>query len=464
MADDEKKKLYQRISRANIHAVLDRMRVLGFWPAGRGLPPNPADEVAARAAIEKELEQLRGESALGGLKAIEEALREERKRRWEESKKRRAEGKKLREARAAERRAAWREAKKKLIVHAGTGVSGGLQGKESDEAKLRAKDLPVLHVASDLAAAIGISIGRLRWLTYHRGGATLVHYHRYEIPKKSGGMRAISAPKPALADAQEWILGRILAHLATEPEAHGFVPGHSIVTNATPHLGKRVVINLDLKDFFPTLTFRRVKGLFEKLGYSEQIGTLLALLTTEPPRLPLELEGKVRWVAVGERMLPQGACTSPAITNLVCRRLNRRLAGLAAKRGFQYTRYADDLTFSGDGRSGVRLLLKAVRSILENEGFREHPTKTRVMRTGRRQEVTGVTVNEKPTIGRREVRELRAILHNCEKRGLEAENRENHPNFAAYLQGRVAFVSMVDPTRGAQLRDSLGRALATRGR
>jgi len=105
-------------------------------------------------------------------------------------------------------------------------------------------------------------------------------------------MRAISAPKAALADLQVWVLSRILAPLGAEPEAHGFVPGRSIVTNATPHVSQKIVINLDLKDFFPSVTFRRVKGLFEKIGYSEQVAIVLALICTEPPRLPVEVDGR----------------------------------------------------------------------------------------------------------------------------------------------------------------------------
>lgn len=462
MDKDEKAKLYRRITNANMHLVLARMRVHGFWPQGQGLPPDPVDEAEARAAIEKEIEKLHGQAVAGGLAAIEEALREERKRRWEESKKRRSERKKIREAQAAERRAKWREAKKSLVVHAGVGVSGGLQNIQSNEEELAKRGLPLLHTAKDVAASAGVAFPKLRWLTFHRRGAALVHYHRYAIPKKSGGMRSISAPKPALADLQLWVLSRILMPLAVEPEAHGFVPERSIVTNATHHVGKKIVVNVDMKDFFPTITFRRVKGLFEKVGYSEHVATLLALVCTEPPRIPVEVDGKKLYVALGERMLPQGACTSPAITNLVCRRLDRRLAGVGKKWGFTYTRYADDLTFSGEGKEGVALLLRAVRSVLADEGFAEHPKKTRIMRRGRRQEVTGVTVNQKLGIGRREVRELRAILHNAQKHGLESQNREGHPNFEAHLRGRIAFVAMVDPTTAPPLRAALERAIGGR--
>ncbi|MBX3192494.1 MAG: RNA-directed DNA polymerase [Labilithrix sp.] len=459
MDADEKAKLYRRISSANIHLVLERMRVHGFWPQGQGLPPDPADEVAARAAIEKEIGQLQGAAVAGGLAAIEEALREERRRRWEASKKKRAERKKIRQAQDAERRAQWREEKKSRVVHAGVGVSAGLEDRQSNEEELQRRGLPVLHTAADVAASAGVAFPKLRWLTFHRRGAALVHYHRYSIPKKTGGMRAISAPKSALADLQLWVLSRILTPLHVEPEAHGFVPERSIVTNAKPHVRQRVVVNLDLKDFFPSVTFRRVKGLFQKVGYSEHVATLLALICTEPPRIPVEIDGKKLYVALGERMLPQGACTSPAITNLVCRRLDRRLAGLGHRWGYTYTRYADDLTFSGDGKQGLALLLKGVRGIVSDEGFAEHPTKTRVMRPGRRQEVTGVVVNDKLGVARKDVRQLRAILHNAKVHGLASQNRDNHPNFEAHLRGRIAFVHMIDEAKGKKLLDLLKEAI-----
>jgi len=317
----------------------------------------------------------------------------------------------------------------------------------------------VLHGPHDLAALLGIPLARLRWLTFHRGAVTLVHYHRYSIPKKTGGVRAISAPKPSLAKVQRWILQNLLDRLAAGPHAHGFVVGRSIVTNATPHVGKRVVVNLDLKDFFPTVTFPRVKGLFKKLGYSESVAACIALLCTEPPRVPVVLDGKTYRVAVGARVLPQGACTSPAITNLLCTRLDRRIAALAKKLGFTYTRYADDLTLSTqEGHIGT--VLKTVRKILADEGFIENPKKTHIMRSGRRQEVTGVTVNDKLTVPRVEARELRAILHNAAKHGLESQNRHKHPAFASYLRGRVAFVTMVDPSKASVLQAALARALA----
>src|SRR5262245_9135399 len=459
MADDEKAKLYKEIvQKADERTVLERMRLHGFWPANQGLPTDPPTEARERTQIETELFRLRREHAV--VRDPEKALAEERRRRWEESKQRRAAAKAQRQQDRARRREAWGRHRDANIVNAGAGVSGGLEKTTSDAEALQRRGLALLHTGRDVGTAMGTTVAALRWLTYHRKSATLVHYHRYSIAKKTGGVRYISAPKSALATAQRWLLEHVLSKLEVEVPAHGFVPGRSIVTNATPHTGRNIVINLDLKEFFPSITFRRVKGLFEKIGYSEHVATVFTLLCTEPPRLATELDGKVYHVALGQRVLPQGACTSPAITNALCRRLDRRLNGLAKKHGFAYTRYADDLTFSGDNAKAVGKLLKSVRGIVQAEGFTEHPRKTRVMRSANRQEVTGVTVNVRPSVSRKEVRQLRAILHNAAKHGLASQNRGNHPNFAAYLKGRVEFVCMVDPQRAPTLREALLRALA----
>ena len=450
MADDEKAKLFKRLYSASLHAVMERMRVHGFWPTGVELPGAPPEETKERARIQQELAEL--QSLSGAVQDPQKALQQERVRRWQESKTRRAANRAALLARLKKRREEYAAYKKTTIVHAGVGVSSGLQTTGGDTAGLLARGLPLMQTAAELASALSITLPRLRWLTFHRRTAVLVHYHRFGIPKKTGGIRNISAPKPQLAKAQRWVLDQILSKLRTEEEAHGFVAGRSVVSNAKPHVGRAVVFNMDLKDFFPSVTFRRVRGLFQKLGYNSHIASLLALLCTEPPRVAAELDGKVFHIALSARRLPQGACTSPAITNAICRKLDRRLAGLAKRHSAAFTRYADDLTFSVNDAAAIGPLLKSTRSIIVAEGFAEHADKTRVMRKGRRQEVTGVSVNQRLSVPREEWRELRAILHNAKKSGLESQNRQKHPNFTAYLRGRIAWIQMVDPQRAVKLR------------
>lgn len=459
MSDSQKAFIYRLVSAdENLYRVLSRMRVNGFWPASRNLPEDPLDELRRRAAIEAELARLRqlADTAVDPARA----LARERKRRFADSKKRRAEAKQKRVAEHRRRREAFALKRRTQIVHLGRGVSQGLQDLAPPSATLSARGLPALQNGGDLAMMLGVPIGQLRWLTYHRLGAAIVHYHRFEIPKKTGGSRAISAPKPRLAAAQRWVLKNLLERLSASASAHGFVRYRSSVTNAQVHTGRKVVINLDFRDFFPSITFRRVKGLFAKVGYNEHVSTVLALLCTEAPRVEATLDGRRMWVALGSRVLPQGACTSPAITNLICSTLDKRLDGLARRHGFAFTRYADDLSFSGDDPNAVGALLRSIRSIVSDEGLTEHPSKTRVMRASARQEVTGVVVNARASVPRDERRALRAVLHNAAKNGLAAENRAQHPNFVAHLRGKVAYVSMVNPAQGAKLQALLDAAIA----
>jgi retron-type reverse transcriptase len=157
------------------------------------------------------------------------------------------------------------------------------------------------------------------------------------------------------------------------------------------------------------------------------------------------------------RALPQGACTSPALSNLAARRLDARLHALTSKLGYVYTRYADDLTFSGDGALQQRAgwLLSRVRHIAADEGFAVNEEKTRIQRRHTRQEVTGIVVNDKPSIDRETIRRLRAILHGARTTGLAAQNRENRPNFESWVRGMVAYIRMVNPGQGQKLEAAL---------
>jgi hypothetical protein len=219
-----------------------------------------------------------------------------------------------------------------------------------------------------------------------------------------------------------------------------------------------VVVNTDLTDFFPTITVHRVIGVFRQLGYSPAASTVLALLCTEAPRRKVTYAGRPLFVASGPRALPQGACTSPALSNLVARRLDSRLSGIATKLNFRYTRYADDLTFSATSDEGkIGYLLARVRHITHDEGFAVNEAKTRVLRPGDRQSVTGIVVNERPGVPRPLVRRLRAILHRAQREGLNAQNRDNRPHFEAWLRSMVAYVHMVNPNQAEPLRAALQR-------
>ena len=307
----------------------------------------------------------------------------------------------------------------------------------------------------DVARAIGIAPRDLAFLTYHRGATMLDHYHRFTIPKKRGGVRVISSPKTRLRTAQRYVLESVLAPLPVHEAAVAFRPGVSIVDNAARHAGKPVVVRLDLKDFFPSVTFPRVRRLFESFGYSPGVATLFGLLCTEAPRAALTLDGGAkRFVAVGERCLPQGACTSPALTNLLCRRLDARLSGLAAAGGFTYTRYADDLVFShAEAGVAVGALLRTVRQILTDSGFIVNEEKTVVLRPHHRQSVTGLVTNGDlpPRVSREDLRRFRAFLHQCETKGQEHMTQQIGKDALAYAGGYLSFIRMVSAEQATKI-------------
>ena len=361
-----------------------------------------------------------------------------------------AERKKVRAEQIAQRKAS-------DIIYLGRGVSVGLSDRRVNVEKLTAAGLPVLATPSDIATAMGLTISRLRWLAFHTDAATRTHYIRFTIPKKSGGTRELAAPHKNLAAAQQWILDNILRKLPAHDAAHGFVTTRSTVTNALPHVGRSVVLNADLKDFFPTVTFPRVRGLFQLLGYSPAAATILALICTESPRRVATYSGKTFHVATGPRALPQGACTSPALSNLVARRLDARYSGIAKKLNWTYTRYADDLTFSADGDAAKNTgyLLARIRHIAQDEGFTVNEAKTRVQRKSTAQSVTGIVVNTRPGVRRKTARRLRAILHHAQREGLAKQNRQNHPNFTGWVRGMIAYITMVNPTQAKPLQTGL---------
>lgn len=311
----------------------------------------------------------------------------------------------------------------------------------------RPAGLPELPSAAALAEFLGLaSVKEITWWL-RPGEARGAGYVAFEIAKATGGTRRIHAPRAALKRAQRRVLDGILALLPAHEACHGFVKGRSIVTNAAPHQGARVVVKIDLADFFPTIHYRRVAGLFASYGYPREVARLLAGLCTHRAKLA---DGRVAWPGV----LPQGAPTSPAIANLVCRRLDARLAKLAARAGATYTRYADDLTFSFKGEPGVRLgrFFWWVDQICQAEGFTENAKKRRVLRPCLQQRVTGVVVNQGLSVPRETRRRLRAMLHRCRTQGVEAvAAAQGRPDLKAVLAGTAAFVKMVQPAAGEKL-------------
>lgn len=427
--------------------VLEEMIRLGFWRQPTGLPDDPADEIHRTIELQRELNNLRLENRK--LHDEQALIKEARKKRLAESRQKQKETKERRQRERETRAAAWRKRKESEILYLGEAVSAGLNQFESDTERLKQNNLAVLRRPEELAQAMNLSVGKLRFLAFSRNVSETTHYINFKLPKKSGGFRLISAPMPMLKAAQIWILENILNHIPVHDSAHGFLSGKNIVSNAQLHVGAKILINFDLENFFPSISYKRVKGVFRSFGYSESIATVFALICTAPVTEEVELDGKSYFVALGDRHLPQGAPTSPAISNIVARRLDKSLTRIAAGLGFKYTRYADDLTFSTEDKDAdAGRLMRQVRYIVDRQGFVVNEDKTRILRRRRQQEVTGIVVNDKISIDRKTLRKFRAVLHQAENKGLDGLRWGNSPDLIAALKGYANFVLMVDKEKG----------------
>lgn len=300
--------------------------------------------------------------------------------------------------------------------------------------------LPAIVTVGDLADWLCLGVEELEWLANIRGTASPGHYHYQTVSKGNGRERLLEAPKARLKAAQTRILREILDLVPGHDAAHGFRAGRSIRSFAMPHVGQRVVVRMDLREFFPSIGRMRLEAVFRTLGYPERVANLLAGLCTNAAPMGGPLYRQPH--------LPQGAPTSPSLANLCFYRADCRLAGLAAAVDLRYTRYADDLAFSGDR---VPEDLRArIGAIVYEEGYCLQYQKTRVMRQGVRQKLAGLVVNSVCNIRRDEFDRLKATLFNCARSGAGPLTRE-------HLAGRVAFVESVNAARGRKLRELFER-------
>lgn len=269
-------------------------------------------------------------------------------------------------------------------------------------------------------------------------------YKEFEIPKKAGGVRRISSPNKSLKQILQ-SLNLMLQVLSDIPDcATGFVSGRSIVTNAERHLDSSIIFNCDLKDFFPSITKEMVrKSLAEELQkyhISRDVVNMLANLVTAPRE-------------DGVEALPQGAPTSPIVSNIVLKKLDMRLSVFAEKNNYRYSRYADDITFSktGDYRTSLPIKSGAIISIIIDSGFSINPKKTVILTPVKRQEVTGLTVGRKLNVARSYLKNLRVLLHLWEIRGYDEAQRIYTRDFCggqeadlcSVINGKINYLCMV---------------------
>ena len=255
-------------------------------------------------------------------------------------------------------------------------------------------------------------------------------YKEFEIPKRSGGTRRITAPTGRLKDIQKCI-SVILAPYYQVPECvHGFTEGKSVASNASMHTAKNYVLNIDLKDFFPTITYTRVVKSLKGLGFNDEVSDIIARLCTIP-----------MWDEQSQMLrnsLPQGSPASPLLSNIVCSTLDRWLTDLARRHRVTYTRYADDMTFSSNHSVYAKdsSFLQELEDIVRSCGFKINEKKTRLQKKGSRQEVTGLIVCEKVNTYRQFTKNLRAAVFHAETNGCTPYDFNN-------IMGRISYLAMV---------------------
>jgi hypothetical protein len=327
--------------------------------------------------------------------------------------------------------------------------------------------VPSLPTTGALAGWFGLDPGRLDWFSDCQGrearspSGPLRHYLYRWLPGRRGKRRLLEQPRPLLKALQRKILHEILALIPSHEAAHGYRPRRSVVSYAAPHVGQRIVLRMDVRDFFPSVRAARVRNLFEVAGYPPEVARLLTGLCTNvvpPDTWPKDATPDER-LRFRTPHLPQGAPTSPALANLCAYRLDCRLAGLARKVGATYTRYADDLAFSGAHQleQSARRFQVAVCRVLLEEGFEINTRKTRFMRRSGRQSLAGVVVNERTNCRRADFDRLKAILCNCVRHGPAGQNREGVADFRAHLAGKIAHLTQLNPARAERLQELFAR-------
>jgi RNA-directed DNA polymerase len=288
----------------------------------------------------------------------------------------------------------------------------------------------------------------------------LQHYRYRWIAKSSGGYRLLEIPKPRLKQMQRRILEGIVSQIPPHRASHAYQHGRSVASYVAPHAGQRHVLHIDLRDFFPSIQASQVHSLFRTAGYPERVASVLTGICTNiiphglRDALDRPLSDTPDWRRYQLPHLPQGAPTSPCLANLSAFRLDCRLTGLANQVGATYTRYADDLTFSGGTRfqrccQRFRTLTSA---IVHNEGFEIRRRKTREMTSGERQQISGITINQHPNLPRSEYDSVRATLFNCSRFGPDSQNIHGVVDFRRHLLGKLAYWSTICPQRTHKLK------------
>lgn len=292
---------------------------------------------------------------------------------------------------------------------------------KTDAIRLNMLGLPVIQTIDDFSETTHVS----RYTLYQLSKYADKYYKTYTIPKKIGKPRDISQPSKKLKGLQSWILVNILNKLSVSTSCKGFEKGSSTYYNAEPHKGANSLLTIDLKDFFPTVTQKQVFNIFKSIGYNDLISVTFSNICTY------------------QGVLPQGSPCSPKLANLSAWQLDVRIQGYVGKRGINYTRYADDLSFSGLTPLKVVQIIPMIKRIIEEENFRINPAKTRIAGLSRAKIVTGLVVaNETVGIGKQKYKNVRAKIYY-----LTLSHEQNNTKLLHEVNGWLSYLKSVDKKR-----------------
>jgi hypothetical protein len=320
---------------------------------------------------------------------------------------------------------------------------------------LNRKKLPVIFSLLHFSKILKIDYDKLNSTIHFRHN----QYSYYLIKKRSGGYRRIITPHNNIKKIQNWIKENILDFIEVSPQATGFVKGKSILDNAIPHKDKEAIINIDLKNFFESINERRVYGIFKSLGYSKNLSVYFAKICTA--KIPesrydnlndTEQEHFKDMLNLKEAVLVQGAPTSPILSNLVCKRLDYRLSNLAIKQNLDYTRYADDMTFSGSRENLPKIGL--LKKIIENENFLINWNKVGTYKKGQKQVVTSLLIDNGIRIQKKFKKEIYRHLFFCNKFGAYSHFQKVSPDKGygkEWLLGKIMFVNSIEPNEAKKM-------------
>lgn len=287
--------------------------------------------------------------------------------------------------------------------------------------KLNMLGLPVVQSIDDFSVQTHISKYTIYQLSFHSDK----YYKTYEIPKKSGKIRLISQPSKKLKGLQSWILVNILNKIQVSSSCKGFRVGSSTYDNALPHKGATILLNMDLKDFFNTVSSKQVYNTFKTIGYNKLVSTIFTNICTY------------------NDSLPQGSPCSPMLANLTAWTLDLRIQGYVGKRGINYTRYADDLSFSGLNPTKVVKIIPMINKIIAYENFITNKEKTRVAGSSRAKIVTGLVINDESIgIGKQKYKKLRAKIHH-----LTLPKEQENLKLLNHVDGWLSYLNSVDKAR-----------------